>query len=103
MSFIEMLAVINHDMKISVPDINDSEFIRLEKLIDSDIEAIYISVETVSEAKENFCFPIVQEYVKKHGGKMICGWQIWKSDILIEAEYHAVWKNGNGIIKDISF
>lgn len=37
------------------------------------------------------CFDNVQHLVKKHGGKRLCGWQLFENQFLIEAEAHAVW------------
>ncbi len=89
-------------MNITVPNIEDTHFKRLENLIDSEFEVIEILTEIDSSKKELDCFNIVQEQVKKFGGKMILGWQVWKSTILIEAEAHAVWEDLAEELHDIS-
>ena len=48
------------------------------------------------------CFPAVAEKIKRDGGSQVIGWQIWKSAILIEAEFHAVWKSSEGVLTDIT-
>lgn len=89
-------------METFVPDINDPDFLRLQELIDSEWEAIYIDSTPNANSPQLECFNIVQKKVEEHGGQMILGWEIWKSDILIEAEAHAVWEDENKDLHDIS-
>lgn len=90
------------NMNIKVPNIDDSDFKKLENLINAEFEAIEIIVE-IDDTKKNLdCFNIVNEKVKESGGKMILGWEIWKSILLIEAEAHAVWEDANEELRDIS-
>ena len=48
------------------------------------------------ESEQNDCFPTVQHKIDADGGKMILGWQIWQTVLLVEAEFHAVWEGPNG-------
>lgn len=49
------------------------------------------------------CFPSVENKIKKDGGSCQYGWQIWKTGVLlIEAEFHAVWKSESGELIDIT-
>ena len=50
----------------------------------------------------NECFPIVDEKVKSFGGKKVLGWQIWKTSLLVEAEFHAVWQSPERELIDIT-
>ena len=49
------------------------------------------------------CFPNVQKQIKRHGGTLICGWEIseWP-EVMMEAQFHAVWRSSNGDLMDIS-
>ena len=48
------------------------------------------------------CFHSVEEKIRRNGGKQILGWQIWKNQFFIEAEFHAIWESPNGDLKDIT-
>lgn len=52
--------------------------------------------------KELECQENVSRKVKRDGGKALIGWIIWKSQVLIEANYHHVWQSPKGRIKDIT-
>ncbi|EZP65463.1 zinc chelation protein SecC [Pseudomonas sp. RIT357] len=48
------------------------------------------------------CLTIVPEHVAHHGGKQLTGWAIWEGPHIIEAEFHAVWRNPEGRIVDLT-
>ncbi len=51
----------------------------------------------------NECFSIVPEYIEKHGGSQVIGWAIWEwPGVLLEAEFHCVWKSPSGELVDLS-
>ncbi|ENM5907501.1 SEC-C domain-containing protein [Vibrio mimicus] len=50
----------------------------------------------------NECFLNVEAKIKNKGGKAIYGWQIWQTEHLIEAEFHAVWESGDGVVLDVT-
>jgi hypothetical protein len=50
----------------------------------------------------NDCFPIVDAKVKAEGGQRVLGWQIWQTQLLVEAEFHAVWASTTGELLDIT-
>lgn len=55
------------------------------------------------DSLENNCFENVENYVRKHGGSMLIGWTIWEwRNVMIEAEFHAVWQNSEGQVIDIT-
>ncbi len=44
----------------------------------------------------NDCFDIVPRHVAQHGGSQVIGWAIWEwPRVLVEAEFHAVWRSTN--------
>lgn len=53
---------------------------------------------------ENECFPLVDEYISRHGGERILGWAIWElPGLFIEAEFHAIWKTPVGELMDLNY
>ncbi len=51
----------------------------------------------------NNCFPIIEKQVQDHGGSICYGWQIWEwPNIMIEAEFHAVWKDSDGGLHELT-
>ena len=65
-------------------------------------DPIYVQCTPEYGAELNECFPLVQEKVKKHCGGIIFGWQIWKTRLLVEAEFHAIWESQSGELLDIA-
>lgn len=65
-------------------------------------EPIFLPSRPEVGAPVNECFPIVDKKVESAGGKQLLGWQIWKTSLLVEAEFHAVWESAEGEIIDIT-
>ncbi|MDR1324963.1 MAG: hypothetical protein LBK00_02885 [Treponema sp.] len=63
---------------------------------------IFVNVEPVEWALYDECFLNVQKMVEKCGGKMIVGWAISETSILIEAIYHAVYQTKENSVIDIT-
>lgn len=87
---------------ISIPQLDDPQLKKLIRLVNPSSKPIYVAVRPEVFAIKNECFPAVKEKIKRDGGSQMIGWQVWKSDILIEAEFHAVWKSPNGNLVDIT-
>jgi hypothetical protein len=87
---------------VRTPKESDPDVQRLLKYIDSEIELAILSIEPESFARESDCIGAVREKVKRAGGRIVYGWQIWKCDHLVEAEFHAVWETPDGELKDIT-
>lgn len=86
-----------------VPEKIDHRVTSLVEEIGVSVEPLYIDVmpEPYAEVKE--CFSAVNQKVGKDGGSRQLGWQIWQiPDIMIEAEFHAVWKSPHGSLVDIT-
>lgn len=63
----------------------------------------YVSVEPKPYCKMDCCFENVGRVVKECGGEIVYGWQIWLWEgVLIEAEFHAVWRTEGGEYVDIT-
>ncbi|MFA5360065.1 MAG: SEC-C domain-containing protein [Patescibacteria group bacterium] len=86
----------------TIPLLNDPELIKLIQLMDSSLKPISVPVEPEKYAEESECLPAVKEKIEKDGGSQILGWQVWKSDFWIEAEFHSVWKSPEGKLIDIT-
>jgi hypothetical protein len=66
-------------------------------------EPIYLLVEPFNGSTPNECYINVGKYIQANGGSVQYGWQIWEwSNIMIEAEFHAVWVSPNGQYKDVT-
>lgn len=49
------------------------------------------------------CFRIVPEQIAAHGGKQLTGWAVWETPgVFIEAEFHAVWQQPDGTLRDVT-
>ena len=72
------------------------------KEIDPTEEPLYVSLQFVSEAKINFCYPNVRSYIALNAGGIQHGWIIWESLDVLEAEFHAVWVSPVGEFIDIT-
>jgi hypothetical protein len=85
-----------------VPDIHDERVQKLLKKINSDCDPVYVPVIDELYAIPNECFPNVVRKVTIDGGQIVYGWQIWKGELICEAEFHAVWRSSNGNLIDIT-
>lgn len=84
------------------PNEEDIDVKRLLEYIKVPHVPIRMPINALNGAKLSDCTNIVAEYVKNNGGNIIYGWQIWKSAILVEAEFHAVWENLKGELVDLT-
>ena len=49
------------------------------------------------------CFNDVQRHISENGGSIVHGWLLWEwPNVLVEAEFHAVWKSPDGKLLDVS-
>ena len=93
---------INYFNMISIPQLNDSDLIKIIKLIKLEAEPIMVNVKPEEYSIVNECFPNVKKKIERDGGRQIIGWQVWKTKIMIEAEFHAVWESQDGNLIDIT-
>lgn len=80
----------------------DNDVKRLLDLIGIDEQPIFLRVTPEPYSGVCECFPAVAEKIARDGGSDQLGWQIWRTEILAEAEFHAVWKSADGSLKDIT-
>lgn len=87
-----------------VPSRITSDVRRLcRKLGDVD-EPVFVEVDARSDSGLNDCFADVDRQVAESGGSVQHGWLIWlQPGILIEGEFHAVWRRQDGTLRDVTF
>ncbi|HFD31464.1 MAG TPA: zinc chelation protein SecC [Gammaproteobacteria bacterium] len=84
------------------PDAIDSDVKKLIELLGTNTMPVYLDVKPEPYSQVVGCFPAVKEKISRDGGTQELGWQIWKTDIIVEAEFHAVWKSPDGKLIDIT-
>lgn len=68
-----------------------------------DPKPVFIPVTPEPNAKSLDCFPVVTCHAEEHGGSVCYGWQIWETPgFMIEAEFHAIWRDPRGGLHDIT-
>lgn len=63
----------------------------------------YIASRPLPNAPMRDCFVTVAQQVEHEGGDTVIGWAIWEwPKVLIEAEFHAVWRTPQGELVNIT-
>jgi len=63
----------------------------------------YVQVLPEDFAVQNECYGNVAEKIRRDGGSLRYGWQIWeKKRLFVEAEFHAVWVSPQGEMIDVT-
>lgn len=66
-------------------------------------ELSYVLRQPRSDCEAGNCFTNVQQYVTQYGGELLMGWSVSvRANLYIECEAHAVWKNPQRQIIDIT-
>ena len=69
----------------------------------ADASPLYVPSLPAEGAPYNECFPLVESHVAKYGGSVVFGWAIWeRPKVILEAEFHAIWRAHDGGVADIS-
>lgn len=89
--------------KYITPDKNDEYVRTFAKSLDTKGDLFCIDVCPEKWSKEIRCFENVNNKIKQSGGEEIQGWIIWQwPNILLQAEYHSVWKSFDNLLIDIT-
>lgn len=65
--------------------------------------AIWVPVRPRHDSVLNDCYNDVERQIAEFGGEIIYGWQVWEwPRMMIEGEFHAVWKSPAGEMIDIT-
>lgn len=69
----------------------------------SDTVPVLLDNTPTPDARPRECFETVDKQVATHGGEVVYGWAVheWPG-VMIEAEFHAVWRDPQGKLRDIS-
>lgn len=89
------------------PDIplpSHSVAIRIRAILKIDVEYVEMVNEASAEAVPLECFANANEVAKMRGGDVVYGWRIIETlpGVLMEAEFHAVWRDTNGVLHEVS-
>lgn len=74
----------------------------LKSKIGVDNPILKVQIIPDEEATVDNCFPNVLLKIEKDGGEIIYGWEIMLTNLLIEAQRHAIWKSPKGNLLDIT-
>lgn len=68
------------------------------------VEAVVLRPHAARRAKPNECVANVEAIVRERGGDVEYGWALWETlpSLLIEAEFHAVWRDSRGRRRDVT-
>lgn len=80
----------------------DTDVLRLIEKLNASHEPILLNVEIEDDSQVMDCINNVKRKIERDLGRMILGWQIWKTSHLVEAEFHAVWEDENLNLHDIT-
>lgn len=64
---------------------------------------LIVPIKPEQDYQENFCCENVDKHIKKHGGKMICGWYFQITlGVCISAIAHSIYQSPNGEMLDVT-
>jgi len=87
----------------TTPSVISEEIHELCESITSACKPRYVPVRPVQDAILNDCFHNVERQVEAHRGEIVYGWAVWCwISVMVEAEFHAVWKSPNGELIDVT-
>lgn len=67
------------------------------------VEPCYVVHQAVVGAEVSQCFRAAEMQVRIHGGEKVLGWALWMwPKVMLEAEWHAVWRDPQGVLMDIT-
>lgn len=69
----------------------------------SKTEPCWVPLQPLPGKSQKDCVNIVSDKVALSGGRQILGWAIWEwHNVLIEAEFHAIWESPDGRLVDLT-
>ena len=81
----------------------NQEILDFCKEIDTTTKPVFLNLLPVDEYVVGECYGNVENHIKKHGGRVQYGWIIWEDpQVLLDAEFHAVWVSDNGEHIDVT-
>ncbi|MRW83746.1 zinc chelation protein SecC [Pseudoduganella sp. FT26W] len=93
----------NSQLLTTTPAAITTEIVALCQGISPTTTPEYVEVRVEPAAEVNECFANVARKIDTDGGSIQHGWSIWQfGSWMVEAEFHAVWRNADGKLIDIS-
>ena len=90
-------------MKLTTPNDISNSVKQLCKKLPDEQAPVFLDLEPEFDAIVADCFFNVERKIARDGGSVQYGWCIWSEEsILIEGEFHAVWKSPKGELVDIT-
>lgn len=90
-------------MHTRTPSVVDKHIQRLIAKTAAGLEPVRLPVTPHADAVHAECYANVEARVAAEGGTVQYGWQIWEwPHVLVEAEFHAVWRSPTGELRDIT-
>lgn len=90
-------------MQTRTPPLADKHIQRLIARIVPGGQPVYLDVRPEASAIPAECFANVAAKVAADGGSIVHGWQLWEwPHVLVEAEFHAVWRAPDGTLHEIT-
>ncbi len=88
--------------QITVPSAKDKKVLNFCRQINNN-QPFYVDVRFWEQSQAVDCFNNVNKYVELKGGDIIFGWAVWHHHrLMLEAEFHSVWKSPEGAYLDIT-
>ena len=76
---------------------------RLRSAFGLGMEPTWVHVQSRADAGDRDCYKDVERQIAEFGGEIVYGWQVWEwPRIIIEGEFHAVWRSPEGSLIDVS-
>jgi hypothetical protein len=90
-------------MHTRTPPAVDKHITRLIARVAAGAQPVYLDVRPEAGAVPGECFANVAAKVAASGGSIVYGWQLWEwPHVLVEAEFHAVWRAPDGLLHEIT-
>jgi len=90
-------------MQTRTPPAIDKHIKRLIARVVPGGQPVYLSVQPGANAIPGECFANVAAKVAADGGSILYGWQLWEwPHVLVEAEFHSVWRSPDGSLHEIT-
>lgn len=89
-------------MRPTTPDQITPAIERLCRRIARDARPVYLIVDPLPNGTVDDCFSNVARKITTAGGSQVLGWTIWATPVMVEGEFHAVWRSPIGDLLDVS-
>lgn len=90
-------------MATTTPEVVSEEIQEFCREIEPSVQPRYVPVRPKDRCLVNECVRNTEAYILAHGGTIQYGWIIWESpEVMLEAEFHAVWLSTEGEMVDIT-